>query len=68
MNASQNVKSGSSFEQQLSSVQLSQRGRAAALNDARIAEMFVGAIVRICEKLARARGEAVLKSGAYYWE
>jgi len=41
MNAKQNMNSDSSIEQQLNSVRLSRRDRAAALHDARIAEAFV---------------------------
>jgi hypothetical protein len=41
MNTTQNTKSGSSIEQQLSSINMSERVRSAARHDAHIAEAFV---------------------------
>jgi hypothetical protein len=66
MNAKQNTKSSSSIEQQLNSVQISQRGRAAALHDARIAEMFVGAIEWVGSKLQRSGMEVFAKLSPKY--
>ena len=57
MNASQNMKSGSSIEQQLSSVNMSQYERNAVLHDLRIAELFVDGIARICSKFTRPAAE-----------
>jgi hypothetical protein len=53
MNASQNMKSGSSIERQLGSIRMSEHQRDAALHQARIAELFVGAIVWVGGKFAR---------------
>jgi hypothetical protein len=66
MNAKQNMKSGSSIEQQLNSVQISQRDRAAALQDARIAEMFVDAIVWVCRKFERPDASVFAKPSPKY--
>ena len=66
MNAKQIVKSGSSIEQQLNSVQISQRVRAAALHDARIAEMFVGAIEWVGSKLQRSGVEVFANPSPKY--
>jgi len=53
MNAKQNMKSGSSIGQQLSSIQMSEHERNAALHAAGVAEVFVEAIAWVCGKLAR---------------
>jgi hypothetical protein len=66
MNAKQNMKSGSSIEQQLNSVQISQRDRAAALQDARIAEMFVDAIVWAFSKFERPNAVVFAKPSPKY--
>ena len=51
MNTRQNVKSGSSIEQQLSSVNMSQHQRKQLLHDACVAEPIVDAIVWVCTKV-----------------
>ena len=66
MNAKQKMKSGSSIEQQLNSVRIPQRDRAAALHDARIAEMFVGAIEWVGSKLQRTGVEVFAKLSPKY--
>jgi hypothetical protein len=53
MNARHNVKSGSSIEQQLSSIRMSEHQRDAAFHQARIAELLVGAIVWVGGKFER---------------
>ena len=57
VNASQNMKSGSSIEQQLSSVNMSQYERNAVLHDLSIAELFVDAIVLVRGKFTRPSGD-----------
>ena len=66
MNAKQNMKSGSSIDQQLNSVQISRRDRAAAVQDARIAEMFVGAIEWVCGKFERPSVDVFAKPSPKY--
>lgn len=53
MNASQNMKSGSSIEQQLGSVHMTQHERNAVLHDVRIAELIVDSIAWVCNKFDR---------------
>jgi len=53
MNASQNMKSGSSIKQQFASINMSERVRSAALHDAGIGGLFVDAIVWVCNKFER---------------
>jgi hypothetical protein len=53
MNAKQIVKSGSTIEEQLSSIQMSEHQRDAALHAARVAEVIVDAIVWVCSKFER---------------
>jgi len=53
MNASQNMKSGSTIEQQLSLVNMSQYERNAVLHDVRIAELIFDAIAWVCNKFDR---------------
>ena len=53
MNTRQNMKSGSSIEQQLGSIQMSEHQRDAALNAARVAELFVDAIMWVYNKIER---------------
>jgi len=60
MNASQNMKSGSSIEQQLGSVNMSQYERNAVLYDLSIAELIVDAIAWVCSK-QRPRADAFAK-------
>jgi len=60
MNASQNMKSGSSIEQQLGSVNMSQYERNAVLYGLSIAELFVDAIAWVCSK-QRPRADAFAK-------
>jgi len=53
MNAKQNMKSGSSIEQEIRSIQMSEHQRNAALHAASVAELFVDAIVWVCSKAGR---------------
>jgi len=53
MNAKQNMKSGSSIEQEIRSLQMSEHQRNAALHAASVAELFVDAIVWVCSKAGR---------------
>lgn len=53
MNAKQNMKSGSSIEQEIRSIQMSEHQRNAALHAASVAELFVDAIVWVCGKAGR---------------
>ena len=53
MNARQNMKSVSSIEQQLGSINMSEHERNAALNAVRVAEVFVDAIMWVCSKIER---------------
>ncbi len=66
MNAKHNLKSG--IEQQLSSIQMSDHERNAALHAARVAERFVDAIEWVCDKFNRTRADAFVKHNVYYWE
>lgn len=66
MNASQNMKSGSSIEQQLNSVNMSQHVRSAVLHDARIAEMIVDAIVWTGTKLEQFGADVFAKPSPKY--
>jgi hypothetical protein len=66
MNARQNVKSGSSIERQLESVQMSQQMRKAALNDACIAERFVDAIAWVGGKVQRLNADVFAKPSPKY--
>ena len=51
MNAKPTSKSG--IEQQLNAIHMSERARSVARHDARIAEMFVDAIVWVCNQAQR---------------
>ena len=53
MNAKQNMKPGSSIEQEIRSIQMSEHQRNAALHAASVAELFVDAIVWVCSKAGR---------------
>jgi hypothetical protein len=53
MNAKHNMKSGSSIAQQLSSIQMSEHERNAALDAAGIAEVFADALVWVCRQAGR---------------
>lgn len=66
MNAKQDMKSGSSIEQQLSSITMSERVRSAALHDVCIAEMFIGAIEWVGRKLQRSGVEVFAKPSPKY--
>jgi len=66
MNASQNTKSGSTFEQQIHSIQMSQYQRNAVLHDLRIAEAVVGAIVWVCGKVGRPGANVFAKPNLKY--
>ena len=66
MKARQNMKSGSTIEQQIQSIHLSQRQRNAVLHDARVAEAVVGAILWICGKLVRPRADVFAKPNLKY--
>jgi len=66
MNASQNMKTGSTIEQQIHSIQLSQHQRNAVLHDVRIAEAVVDAIVWVCGKVGRPRADVFAKPSPKY--
>ena len=66
MNAKQNMKSGSSIEQQLSTVRMSQQQRAAVCHDAHIAGLFVDAIVWVCSKFERPAAGVFAKPNMKY--
>ena len=66
MNTRQNMKSGSTIEQQLSSVQMSQHERNAVCHDARIAELIVDAIVWTGTKLERFGTDVFAKPSPKY--
>jgi hypothetical protein len=66
MNAIQDTKSGSSIEQQLGSVILSQRERNAALHAAGIAEVFVETILWACSKVERPNVGVFAKTSPKY--
>ena len=66
MNTRQNTKSGSSIEQQISSVNMSQHVRDQVLQDARIAELIVGAIVWMCSKFERPSAVVFAKPSPKY--
>lgn len=68
MNTRQNVKSGSSIEQQLSSVNMSLEKRSAVLRDVFIAELIVDSIEWIGAKFKQACANAAVKPNLYYWE
>jgi hypothetical protein len=53
MNTRQNTKSGSSIKQQLASINMSERVRSEALNDAGIGGLLVDAIVWVCSRFER---------------
>lgn len=66
MNARQNMKSGSSIEQQLSSIHMSEHERNAALHAAHVAEIFVDAIVWVCGKVSRPHADVFAKPNLKY--
>jgi hypothetical protein len=66
MNAKQDMKSGSSIEQQLSSISMSERVRSAALHDAHIGELFADAVVWVCRKLERSGTSVFVKPSPKY--
>ena len=66
MNTSQNMKSGSSIQQQLSSVRMSQHERNAVYHDARIAELIVGTIVWVGAKLEQFGADVFAKPSPKY--
>ena len=66
MNTRQNTKSGSTIEQQLNAVRLSQQERNAVRHDARIAELFVDAIVWVCGKFERPDASVFAKPSPKY--
>lgn len=66
MNASHNMKSGSSIKQQLASINMSERVRSEALHDAGIAGLFVDAIVRVCSKFERPDARVFAKPSPKY--
>jgi hypothetical protein len=66
MNASQSMKSGSSIEQQLSSVNMSQYERNVVLHDVRIAEMIVDAIAWVCGRMQRPNAGVFAKPSTKY--
>ena len=66
MNASQNTKSGSTLEQQIQSIQLSQHQRNTALQAASVAELFVNAIMSVCGKVQRPDADVFAKPNLKY--
>ena len=66
MNTRQNVKSGTTIEEQLSSIQMSQHERNAALHAASVAEVFVDAILWVCGKVERPRAGVFPKPNLKY--
>ena len=66
MNARQNMKSGSTLEEQIRSVQLSQHECNAALHAARVAEMFVDAVLWVCGKVERPHAGVFAKPDLKY--
>lgn len=66
MNTRQNAKSGSTIEQQLCSVNLSQHERIAALHDAYIAELIVDAIVWAGTRVRQFRADVFAKLSPKY--
>ena len=66
MNASQNTKSGSTLEQQIASIKMSQYQRNQVLHAARVAEAFVGAILWVCGKVERPRAGVFAKPNLKY--
>ena len=66
MNASQNTKSDSTFEQQIQSIPLSQRQRHAALQAASVAEAFVEMFTWDGGKADRPRADVFAKPNLKY--
>jgi len=66
MKTTQNMKSGSSIEQQLRSVHMSQHERNAALHAVGIAGLIVDAIVWVCNKFDRPNAGVFAKPSPKY--
>ena len=66
MNTTQNTKSGSSIEQQLSSINMSERMSSEALHDARIAEAFVEVFSWASSKINRPYGDGFARPSPKY--
>ncbi|MGH8620827.1 MAG: hypothetical protein ACREUB_08560 [Burkholderiales bacterium] len=66
MNTRQNAKSGSTLEQQIQSINMSQFERDQVLHAARVAEAFVDAIMWVGSKLQRSGGEVFAKPSPKY--
>jgi hypothetical protein len=66
MNAKQNVKSVSTIEQDLSSINMPDHVRDAALNGAQLAEVIVGALLSVCHKVGQVGGGASAKLSPKY--
>lgn len=66
MNAKQNIKPGSTIEEQLNSIQMFRYERDAVLYDARIAEVFVDAIAWVCSKIKRPDTDVFAKPNLKY--
>ena len=66
MKTTQNMKSGSTIEQQFSSVNMSQHERNAVLHDVRIAELIVDVIVWTGTKLERFGADVFAKPSPKY--
>ncbi len=66
MNASQKTMSGSTLEQQIHSIQMSEYQRNAVLHAARVAELFVNAIVWVCSKFDRPNAGVFAKPNLKY--
>jgi hypothetical protein len=66
MNTRQNVKSGSSIEQQIQSIHMSQHERAQVLHDARLAEAFVELFTWVGSKFNRPSASVFAKPSPKY--
>jgi hypothetical protein len=68
MNASQDMKSGSSIGQQIRSIEMLEHQRQAVLNAAGVAELFSDAIMWVCRKLQRPRADIFATPSYRYWD
>ena len=66
MNTRQNAKSGSTIEQQINAVSMSQQQRNAVRHEARIAELFVDAIAWVCNKVEQPSTGVFVKPSPKY--
>ena len=66
MKTTQKMKSGSTIEQQLSSISMSEHQRDQVLHQAHIAEAFVDAIAWVCNKFDRPNAGVFAKPSPKY--